>query len=227
MKKADDENELEPWEKLLSAQMVFQKKFPECILVGGTAAALHIGHRFSMDADYVHANLEKEFEEILKKIEKEVGWKTNRIEPPVLILGHFRGVRTGIRQLIRKKPLETTIINGIRVPTLEEILRIKAYLIVRRNATRDFIDFIAIFDHLGTTKSVKALSTLDLCYPQKSEASMLQQLLLQLAEPKPWDLTQTDLTNYKNLKVEYTNWKEIIKHTQSAAQNIIKTLHVK
>src|SRR3990167_11387206 len=114
MKKADDENELEPWEKLLSAQMVYQKKFPECILVGSTAAALHIGHRFSMDADYVHANLEKEFEEILKKIEKEVGWKTNRIEPPVLILGHFRGVRTGIRQLIRPTPLETPILTGLR-----------------------------------------------------------------------------------------------------------------
>lgn len=227
MKKVNEQIKLEPWEKLLSAQAVFQKKFPECVLVGGTAAALHVGHRFSMDADYVHENLKMDFEKILKRVENEAGWKTSRIQPPVLILGHFRGVRTGIRQLIRKKPLETTTIKGIKVPTLEEILRIKGYLIVRRNATRDFIDFIAIFDHIGTTKAIQALSTLDICYPQKSGTSMSQQLMLQLAEPKPWDLAETDLNNYKNLKEEYTNWEEVVKHTQSAAQNIMKNLNGK
>ena len=105
---------------------------------------------------------------------------------------------------------------------LEEILRIKAYLIVKRNATRDFIDFIALFDNLGTSQSVKALSTLDACYPQKSEASMLQQLTVQLAEPKPWDLTETDLKNYKKLKAEYADWKEITKRARAAAQSILK-----
>ena len=214
--------EQETWEQLLSSQMIFQEKFPECILVGGTAAALHAGHRFSMDADHVHVNLKRDFEKILKKVESEAGWHTNRLEPPVLILGHFKGVRTGIRQLIRTKPLETTVIHGLRVPTQEEILRIKAYLIIKRNATRDFIDFIALFDNLGTSQSVKALSTLDACYPQKSEASMLQQLTVQLAEPKPWDLTETDLKNYKKLKAEYADWKEITKRARAAAQSILK-----
>ena len=211
-----------PLEQLLSSQMIFQKKFPECVLVGGTAAALHAGHRFSMDADHVRSDLKKHFQEILKKVENEAGWHTHRIEPPVLILGHFKGVRTGIRQLIRIKPLETTIIHGIKVPTQEEIFRIKAYLIVKRNATRDFIDFVALFDHLGASQSLKALSTLDECYPQKSGASILQQLAVQLAEPKPWDLAQTDLKHYKNLKSEYTDWKEVLKRAHAFGQRIIK-----
>lgn len=217
-------NETEIWEHLLSAQMVFQQHFPECVLVGGTAAALHAGHRISMDADHVYPDLKKYFSEILKKVEKEAGWRTKKIEPPVLILGHFEGVRTGIRQLIRSKPLEITTIRGLKVPTKEEILRVKAYLIVRRNTTRDFIDFVALFDYLGTTQALKALSTLDECYPQESGVSVTQQLVLQLAEPKPWDLSQTDLRNYKNLKSVYTDWKEVSRRSLTAAKKIMMEL---
>lgn len=217
-------NKIQAWERLLSAQMIFQKHFPECVLVGGTAAALHAGHRLSLDADHVYPDLKKYFSEILKKVEQESGWKTKKIEPPVLILGHFQGVRTGIRQLIRMKPLETTIIRGLKIPTQEEILRIKAYLIVKRNTTRDFIDFIALFDHLGTSQALRALSSLDKCYPQEPGASITQQLMVQLAEPKPWDLSQTDLKNYKNLKDAYADWAEIEKRALAASQKMMQAL---
>lgn len=209
------------WESLLSAQMVFQSHFPECVLVGGTAAALHASHRVSIDADHVYPGLKEHFAEILKKVEMEAGWRTKKMEPPVLILGNFQGVRTGIRQLIRSKPLETTIIRGLKIPTPEEILRIKAYLIVKRNATRDFIDFIALFDYLGTTRSLKALVTLDALYPQEEGGSVSQQLALQLAEPKPWDLAQTDLSHYKKLKEPYTDWEEIKRRALAASQKMM------
>lgn len=212
--------DLSDWEKLISAQAIFQADFPECVLVGGTAAALHAGHRISMDADYVLPDLKKRFKEILKKVEEESGWDTKRIEPPVLILGHFHGMRVGIRQLIRSKPLETTLVRGIRVPTIEEMLRIKAYLIVRRNATRDYIDFIALFDHLGVENSLKALASIDSLYPQTQGNSISQQLSLQLAEPKPWDLLQTNLSHYKELAPPYTDWLEIKRRLYSAGQKI-------
>lgn len=114
---------LPEWEKLLSTQAIFQSNFPESVLTGGTAAAIHAGHRVSMDADYVITDLKKRFTEILKKVEMEAGWKTKRLEPPVLILGHFKGIRTGIRQLIRTEPLETVVVRGLRIPTPEEMLR--------------------------------------------------------------------------------------------------------
>lgn len=211
---------LSDWENLLSTQMVFQSHFPECVLVGGTAAALHAGHRISMDADYTLANLKKRFAKILKDVEKEAGWRTKRLEPPVLILGHFHGVRVGIRQLMRAKPLETTIVRGIRIPTIEEMLRIKGYLIVRRNTTRDFIDFVALFNHLGVEKSLKALDSIDKFYPQEGEDTVSQQLVLQLAEPKPWDITQTDLSHYKALAPPYTDWQVIKRRLSTVAQKI-------
>ena len=212
---------LPEWEKLLSAQVVFQSHFPESVLTGGTAAALHARHRTSTDADYVFPDLKKRFSEILKKVEEEAGWRTKRLEPPVLILGHFEGVRTGIRQLIRVEPLETTTVKGLKIPTVEEMLRIKAYLIVRRNTTRDFIDFVALFDHLGVKRAQEALSSLDRLYPQEGGNSITQQLAIQLSEPKPWDLSQTDLSRYKDLKEPYTDWEEVKRRAFMAGQKVI------
>ncbi|HCU25000.1 MAG TPA: hypothetical protein DF383_08285 [Deltaproteobacteria bacterium] len=214
-------NNLPEWEKLISAQSLFQSRFPESVLAGGTAAALHARHRVSTDADYVLTDLKKRFSEILKQVEREAGWRTKRLEPPVLILGDFEGVRTGIRQLIRSEPLETTRVRGLRIPTTEEMLRIKAYLIVRRNATRDFIDFIALFEHLGVKGSQEALASLDRLYPQEGENSITQQLALQLSEPKPWDLSQTDLSRYKGLREPYTDWREIERRAFLAGQQVL------
>ena len=57
-------------------------------------------------------------------------------------LGSLDGIETGVRQLSRDEPLETTVIGfqdqAIFVPTAAEILRIEGVLILRRNATRDY-----------------------------------------------------------------------------------------
>lgn len=221
-KKNSKAKNLPEWERLLSSQVIFQSHFPEAVLVGGTAASLHAGHRISIDADHVFPDLKKRFSDILKRVEQEAGWITKRIEPPVLILGHFQGMRTGIRQLIRPKPLETTIIRGLRIPTLSETLRIKAYLIVKRNTLRDFIDFVALIEHLGTKKSLLVFEDFDSYYPQDNESSITQQLCLQLTDPKPWDLSNTPLKNYKGLKAPYNSWSAIQIRSRAFAQRLIQ-----
>jgi hypothetical protein len=100
-------------------------------------------------------------------------------------------------------PLETTTLTvkdrKIRIPTSAEILRIKGVLILKRNATRDYLDFAALANHLGPTKTISALKPLDNLYPQPNKASTLQQLQIQLADPQPFDLEETNLKEYKNL----------------------------
>jgi len=63
------------------------------------------------------------------------------------------GIETGVRQLIRDQPLETRDINTggvcLVVPAEPEMLRIKAVLILKRNATRDYLDFAALAERLG------------------------------------------------------------------------------
>ena len=58
-------SELPEWEQLLSAAAHLQQLFPEAVLVGGTAAAIHAGHRVSRDADHVLTNVRERFDDIL------------------------------------------------------------------------------------------------------------------------------------------------------------------
>ncbi len=80
------------------------------------------------------------------------GWQTARVKRPVLILGSLDGIETGVRQMIRQQPLETqeVAIGDVRlvVPTEEELLRIKGTLILKRNATRDYLDFAALAERI-------------------------------------------------------------------------------
>jgi hypothetical protein len=86
------------------------------------------------------------------------------------------------------------------------MLRIKGVLILRRNATRDYLDFIALADHMGFNEVVEALGAFDRLYPQSNEESALQQLQIQLANTLPYDLDETNLAEYKNLDPKWQDW---------------------
>src|SRR5688500_15827398 len=192
------ESNLPEWEQLLSAAAHLQQILPDATLVGGTAVAIFAQHRLSRDDDHVLPDLRDRFDEVLAQLEAVAGWHTARVKRPVSILGSLDGIETGVRQMIREQPLETqeVSIGGVRVvvPTEEELLRIKAVLILKRNATRDYLDFAALSERIGATRVKEALTTLDQLYPQTSGESALQQLEIQLANPMPYDLESTDLT---------------------------------
>ena len=201
---------LPEWEEVLSSAAHLQTLLPDAVLVGGTASALYAQHRLSRDADHVLTDLRQRFDEVLAQLESVAGWKTARVNRPVLILGSLDGIETGVRQLIRDQPLETQVVDYrgtlITVPTESEILRIKGILILKRNATRDYLDFVALADHLGDESAAQALSALDKFYPQDNGESPLQQLQVQLAHAIPYDLEETLLSEYKNLASRWHDW---------------------
>ena len=201
---------MEPsWEQLLEVERMIQQYFPECVLVGGTAAALHAHHRVSFDVDSVMTDLRARFPSVLDRLESLAGWKTRRIRPPVLILGHFQGVDVGIRQLIRQIPLETVEVNGITIPTTQEMLRVKGWLIITRNALRDYLDYCALADIVGDGFNA-AMASMDFYYPQPPDCdTATQQLAKQLAEPLPYDYVpdRDDLTAWRGLKDPWVDWE--------------------
>ena len=204
---------LPDWEQVLSAAAHLQRIVPEAVLVGGTAAAVHARHRLSRDADHVVRDLRQRFDDVLAQIESVAGWRTARVARPVMILGSLDGIETGVRQLIREAPLETTTLatkdgEALTVPTAGEILRVKGVLILRRNATRDYLDFAALADRLGD-EAAAALETFDTLYPQESGESSLQQLQAQLAKAMPYDLDDTDLAEYKALAPRWQEWAAV------------------
>lgn len=201
---------LPDWDLVLSAAARLQRLLPEAVLVGGTAAAIHAEHRFSRDADHVLTDLKARFDEILAQLEAVAGWKTARVQRPVQILGSLDGIETGVRQLIRDQPLETTFLEHrgqrLRIPTEAEILRIKGVLILKRNATRDYLDFVALATRMGDARVALALASFDRLYQQDNRQSPLQQLQVQLANALPYDLDETELPEYKYLDPRWHQW---------------------
>lgn len=204
---------LPEWEQVLSAAAHLQAILPGAVLVGGTASAIYARHRQSSDADHIVLDLRGTFDQVLSDLECVAGWSTARVARPVLILGSLDGIETGVRQLIREQPLETTQIESaghiITVPTLAEMLRIKAVLILKRNATRDYLDFVALSDQLGEEETLLALKSFDFLYPQSNGESALQQLQVQLASPLPYDLDEVDLREYSGLARRWQSWAAV------------------
>ena len=215
---------LPEWDALLSSAAHLQRILPEAVLVGGTAAASFAHHRVSMDHDHTLGDLRSRFDDVLASLESVAGWKTARVRRPVLILGSLDGIETGVRQLIREKPLETEVIEiageKLTVPTRAEMLRIKAVLIVKRNATRDYLDFVALADLLGRQAALDALRDFDGLYPQPNGQSVRQQLQIQLANPMPYDLDETNLREYKKLRFEYQDWSVVAEKCREFASRL-------
>jgi hypothetical protein len=219
---------LPEWEQVLSAAAHLQEILPDATLVGGTAVAIFAEHRLSRDADHVLPDLRHRFDEVLAELEAVAGWRTARVKRPVLILGSLDGIETGVRQMIREQPLETQeiAVGGMRlvVPTEEELLRIKGVLILRRNATRDYLDFAALSERLGPERVKKALDSLDELYPQSSGESAFQQLQVQLANPMPYDLEDTGLREYRRLHPKWHDWNRVKEICATIAVDLFKRI---
>jgi hypothetical protein len=93
---------------VLESAAKLQEVVPDAVLVGGSAAALWANHRFSDDHDHVLQDLSDRFDAVLGAIEATDGWVTNRVTPGKIILGGRVDIESGVRQLIRNKPLEVT-----------------------------------------------------------------------------------------------------------------------
>lgn len=216
--------------QVLESAAKLQRVVPDAVLVGGSAAALWADHRDSFDHDHVLVDLEQRFEAVLEAIEATDGWVTNRVAPSRLILGELGGIETGIRQLIRKVPLEVTDVElpsgeQVRVPTPDETLRVKGYLVVRRNQTRDYLDVAALADRYGVEHAASVLGRIDEYYGDQRVAEaegVATQLVRQLSDPRPKDTrTTTQLDRYKRLDARWTHWTDVVACCRRLALQVV------
>jgi hypothetical protein len=132
------------------------------------------------------------------------------------------GVLTGIRQLRRKQPLETEELAGLRVPTLGEMARIKAWLLATRNTVRDYLDLVVLLGRLGESGAVAALRSLDRLYPQES-GTTLSEVAERLAAAEPGDRRQVELATYKGLKAPWNEWAHLTREGRKWAAVLSRT----
>ena len=212
--------ELPDWERLLAAERHRQYLVPGTVLVGGTAAALHAGHRVSVDGDHVPSDLRERFDEVLRALEGAAGWSTERVRRPVLILGQLDGILTGVRQLRRTRPLETEEVAGLRIPTLAEMARIKAWLLVTRNTVRDYLDTVVLCERLGEGGLARAMRSFDEIYRQPTRASTLAEVVERLAAAAPRDVSEVELRRYRALQPPWTDWTYVATRGRHWAETI-------
>lgn len=155
------------------------------------------------------ADLRERFDEVLAYLESAAGWRTSRVQRPVLILGSLDGVLTGIRQLRRTEPLETEVIAGLRVPTLAEMARIKAWLLATRHTVRDYLDTVVLLEKLGDERIPAAFARFDELYRQPNGASVLSEVAERLANASPGDRAQAELGSYRGLRAPWNSWEHL------------------
>jgi hypothetical protein len=203
-------------EDVLDKAARLQALVPGAVLVGGSAAALYAHHRESHDHDHVVADLAERFDTILENLEALGDWSTARVQPGKIILGELGGIETGVRQLLRGRPLESTEIEvrgkPLVVPTAAEILRVKAWLALSRNQTRDYLDIAALAESIGLDEAAAVLSGIDEYYADVNSRpeAVATQLARQLADPRPRDLeVTTQLADYKALDLRWHEWSTV------------------
>ncbi len=156
---------------------------------------------------------------------------TNRVTPGKIILGELGDIESGVRQLIRSRPLEVAEVvlpsgQRLRVPTPDETLRIKGYLIVRRNQVRDYLDVAALSDRYGIAHSAEVLRQIDRYYSDQrgpEAAGVATQLARQLADPRPADSrTIRQLGSYKGLDERWTDWENVTGVCRSVALDMVQ-----
>ena len=217
--------------RVLESAARLQEVVPDAVLVGGSAAALWASHRTSFDHDHVLQDLSDRFDAVLEAVEATDGWVTNRVSPGKIILGELGGIESGVRQLIRTRPLEVAEVSlpsgqVLRVPTPDETLRIKGYLIVRRNQVRDYLDVAALSDKYGIAHAADVLGHIDDYYSDQrgpGPEGVASQLARQLADPKPADArTIGQLGRYKGLDARWADWGNVTGVCRSLAVEMVQ-----
>ena len=217
-----DPTENPQFRKLLESARIMQARllFLPSVAVGGTAAALYARHRVSLDVDFVSPMLRERFDEVADLLLGMPDFQIARTRRPVVILGQLAGDEIGLRQLRRAEPLEAVLIDGLWVPTLAEMIRVKAYLLSDRRAVRDFIDVCALVRTAGMEHAIAAMASFEDLYAGLSAAGPTT-AFAEAAHDDPADIAEVDLGNWRLLDPAYAKLPDVLACVRDFALRVI------
>jgi len=113
--------------------------FKSSYLAGGSALALHLGHRRSYDFDfYTQKNIRAE--DIASQLGELGNFKTTLLEPPHTLLGEFQGVKLSIFRYNYPLIEKVSTFQNIALASLADISAMKLSAITGRATKRDYVD---------------------------------------------------------------------------------------
>lgn len=200
-------------EPIVRAGVRAAREVPGAIALGGTVCAMYAQHRLSIDIDFVVPDLRPRFNEVREHLHEVPGWKEASARPPVLLLGSLDGVQVGFRQIRRTAPMQTVTVEtsagALTIPTLEEMLVTKAFLIYNRNTVRDFIDFATLSTLLGDEHVVAALAGIDDTFAWEGQPSVLLGVIKALLLSEPSDEDANSFGTFKWLMPRLASWQAV------------------
>ena len=192
----------------LLKKLMSDSELVDFYLVGGTALALRIGHRISIDLDLFTCNLFNNMQ-LREYLEYNYGFKTSYIAANTL-KGEINGVK--IDCITHKyKWLDTSTIDGIRLAGIKDICAMKLNSIAG-NGTRikDFIDLAYLSQHYSLRQMLGF-------FEEKYNANPVMVLKA---------ITFFDEINYnepvKLCNATKLNWKKIVKRLSEMTKYIDK-----
>lgn len=112
-------------------------------LVGGTALALQLGHRFSVDLDlFTHFPYDKEmlFDSLKQNYNMTIEFTNN-----VITIGYINDVKTDLVNVRYTPQYPMHIIEGVRMLDIRDIAAMKLNAITQRGNKKDFYDMYFLF----------------------------------------------------------------------------------
>ncbi|MGQ0678691.1 MAG: hypothetical protein ACT4OM_03375 [Actinomycetota bacterium] len=94
---------------------------------------------------------------------------------------------------------------------------------LKRNATRDYVDVVALADRLGE-RAAEVLAGIDGYYADQigpDGRRVSTQLIRQLADPLPYDLSETDLLTYRKVDRQFQDWDAVAARCRALATMIL------
>jgi hypothetical protein len=126
----------------------------QAYLGGGTAIAVHLGHRISRDLDFFFHHHSIDLDDLASRL-SAVGPFAVTERSPGILNGLFSSTKVqflhadeGRPQLLLEQPVET---DGLRVAELSDLIAMKLKVVGDRGELRDYFDLMTIEQRTGRT----------------------------------------------------------------------------
>ncbi|NDC36795.1 MAG: hypothetical protein EBZ48_01950 [Proteobacteria bacterium] len=199
--------------KIVEAGAKVSQEVDGAVALGGTVCAPYANHRLSVDIDFVLSDLRSRFDQVREHLLEVPGWTEASARPPVLILDSFNCIEVGLRQLRRNTKMQTQVVTTsagpLTIPTLDELLCTKAFLLYQRGYTRDFADFAELSVLMTDDKVVATLTELDKRFAWEKQPSVMLGVLKALLCPAPVDLNTHGYETLRWVSPRLHSWNEV------------------
>ena len=179
-------------------------------LAGGTALALHYGHRLSFDLD-LFSTVKFEAEQLIPPLEKFSGFIYSNTHNPVGLFAFIDNVKVDFVKHHNFPLIDIPFVeDGIRLISIHDIMAMKIAAILRRAVKKDFWDISELLYHYTIEDFIN-------CYNRKYPN---QQLLISIPTALTYFVDAEESEEPISLKGQ--TWKNVKKHIQQMVNDYLR-----